>query len=112
MSDNELDNLFKEAADGFKRPNDLSAWQDMSRKLDQVAVASSFWNWKTISSTVGVGIVVIALIVYISIPDSNKLSAPDQSMISSSKAAKTQTPETDRSNIESSENRPEAVAQK
>jgi hypothetical protein len=110
MSDNELDNLFKEAADGFKPPNDPSAWQDMSRKLDQVAVTASFWNWKTISSTVGVGVVVIALVVYMSISDANTLSAPDQNMISSSNATKTQTPETEGSNIGSSENKPEAAA--
>jgi len=70
MSDNELDNLFKEAADGYKAPNDPSAWQAMSRKLDQAAVVTSFWNWKTLSSLTVLGVTGIALIVYVSVPDS------------------------------------------
>src|SRR5689334_6269462 len=70
MSDNELDNLFKEAADGFKAPNDPSAWQAMASKLDQAAVATSFWNWKTISSMALVGAVLVALVVYVSVSDS------------------------------------------
>ncbi|HEU5290499.1 MAG TPA: outer membrane beta-barrel protein [Cyclobacteriaceae bacterium] len=88
MSDNELDNLFKEAADGFKPPNDPSAWADMSRKLDQAGVGASIWNWKTISSTVVVGVAVVATILYVStstpVKDSNFetiSSSPDASPI-------------------------------
>jgi hypothetical protein len=73
MSDKELDNLFKEAADGFKPPNDPAAWQDMSRKLDAAAATTaSFWNWKTISSAVVVGVAVVALTIYLSVSDFNQ----------------------------------------
>ena len=51
MSDNELDNLFKEAAEGFKVPHDPSAWKDMSGKLDQDGTGGTFWNWKSTTIT-------------------------------------------------------------
>lgn len=66
MSDNELDNLFKEAAEGFKAPKDPSAWKDMSSRLDQAGVGTSvFWNWKTISVITAVGIIATSSIVWI-----------------------------------------------
>ena len=91
MSDNELDNLFKEAADGFKPPNDTSAWADMSAKLDQAAVVTtSFWNWKTISSTVLVGVAVVVLVLYVSLPDSTSVSESNPKSIASSNSEVTQ----------------------
>ncbi|HEY3386326.1 MAG TPA: hypothetical protein VGK46_07445, partial [Saprospiraceae bacterium] len=68
MSDNELDNLFKEAADGFKPPQDPAAWQDMSRRLDEVgpATTAAFWNWKVVSSLIVVGITGVAVVWYLS----------------------------------------------
>jgi hypothetical protein len=47
MSDDELDKLFKEAAEGLNAPQDSSAWQDMLRRLDKRPMPSGFWNWKT-----------------------------------------------------------------
>src|SRR5262245_27507207 len=69
MSDNELDNLFKEAADGFKPPQDSSAWEDMAKRLDEVGstTATAFWNWKVISSLVVVGITGVAVVWYLSL---------------------------------------------
>jgi hypothetical protein len=65
MSDNELDNLFKEAAQEFKAPQDASAWKDMSNRLDQAGIGTSaFWNWKTISTMTAVGVTSVALIWY------------------------------------------------
>ena len=91
MSDNELDNLFKEAADGFKPPNDPAAWQDMARKLDQVAVATtaSFWNWKTISSTVIVGVALVASVLYVTMSDSTPGSDSNAETLTSVDAALT-----------------------
>ncbi len=64
MSDNELDNLFKEAAEGFKAPQDQSSWQDMANRLDQ-ATTTSFWNWKSISTMAVVGVVSVSVILYL-----------------------------------------------
>jgi hypothetical protein len=91
MSDNELDNLFKEAADGFKPPNDPAAWQDMARKLDQVAVATtaSFWNWKTISSTVVVGVVLVGSVLYVALSDSAPGNESNSETVTSVDAALT-----------------------
>src|SRR5688500_7149068 len=80
MSDNELDNLFKEAAEGFKDPHDPGAWKNMSSKLDQTATGSTFWNWKTISSFTVTGVAIVAGILYFSTRDTQD---PDQSIPSS-----------------------------
>ncbi len=52
MSDNELDNLFKEAAEGFKIPEESSAWSEMAARLNDAGrtPSPSFWNWKSISA--------------------------------------------------------------
>lgn len=71
MSDNELDNLFKEAADGFKAPNDPSAWNGMANKLDQAATVTSFLNWKSILSLAVLGVTSVALVLYVSTTGSN-----------------------------------------
>lgn len=68
MSDNELDNLFKEAAEGFTPPQDEAAWKQMSSMLDQHAVTTAgFWNWKTISGATFIGLMAITGIWYASI---------------------------------------------
>lgn len=73
MSDNELDNLFKEAAEGFKAPQDSSAWQDMASRLDQsVATTTVFWNWKSISV---VGLVSVAVVLYLTLNDTDNLQS-------------------------------------
>lgn len=65
MSDNELDNLFKEAAEGYNAPKDPSAWDAMSKRLDSAGVGTSaFWNWKTISVVSVVGIIGIGSLVF------------------------------------------------
>jgi hypothetical protein len=38
LSDNELDNRFKEAADNYRPPFDQGAWQDMQNRLDKIAI--------------------------------------------------------------------------
>lgn len=64
MSDDELDKLFKEAAEGFNAPHDSSAWQDMLMRLDNRPVTSGFWNWKTISTVALIGLTGVGLIWY------------------------------------------------
>jgi len=65
MSDNELDNLFKEAAEGFTPPPDPSAWTQMSSMLDQAPVKpAGFWNWKTITGLTATGIIVVTALWY------------------------------------------------
>src|SRR5690242_7679523 len=92
MSDNELDNLFKEAADGFKAPKDTSAWQNMSKRLDQAGVGTSvFWNWKTVSTMAVVGITSTALVLYLSQRNTDhstptQIASNQQSEISKSKS--------------------------
>ncbi|GEM_PF-1240496 len=71
MSDKELDNLFKEAAEGFKAPQDSSAWHDMASRLDGAGVTSpAFWNWKSLSTMAVVGVVSVAVISYLVTGDS------------------------------------------
>lgn len=65
MSDNELDNLFKEAAEGFTPPPDSSAWTQMSAMLDQTPVKpAGFWNWKTITGLTATGIIAVTAVWY------------------------------------------------
>ncbi len=65
MSDNELDNLFKEAAEGFTPPPDPSAWTQMSSMLDQAPVKpAGFWNWKTITGLTATGIIAVTALWY------------------------------------------------
>lgn len=61
MSDNELDDLFKEAAEGFTPPQDESAWKEMAALLDKnpVKPASGFRNWKTISAVTVTGLIAV-----------------------------------------------------
>jgi|APTNR8051073442_1049403.scaffolds.fasta_scaffold00003_156 hypothetical protein len=75
MSDDELDKLFKEAAEGFNAPQDSSAWQDMLRRLDKRPMPSGFWNWKTISTAAFIGLTGIGIVWYASESDSNSLPA-------------------------------------
>lgn len=70
MSDNELDNLFKEAADGFNTPHDPTAWKQMAKKLDAAGNTAGFWNWKTISMLTAVGITA-GLVWYLSVSNSD-----------------------------------------
>lgn len=108
MSDDELDNLFKEAVDGFKPPNDPSAWADMSTKLDQAAVvATSFWNWKTISTTVLVGVATVALVLYVLLPVSTSVSESNPKSMESSGPAVTQPNEKAAVDIRSADSKPE-----
>jgi hypothetical protein len=74
MSDDELDKLFKEAAEGFNTPQDSSAWQDMLRRLDKRPMPSGFWNWKTISTAAFIGLTGIGIVWYASVNTSNNLS--------------------------------------
>lgn len=75
MSDNELDNLFKEAAEGFTPPQDESAWKQMASMLDQHAVpTSAFWNWKTISSATAIALIGITAFWYALTPTQQKTS--------------------------------------
>lgn len=47
MSDQELDNLFKDASGKLDTPFDASDWQKMETLLDaKGTVQPSFWNWK------------------------------------------------------------------
>lgn len=65
MSDKELDNLFKEAAEGFTPPPDPSAWQQMSSMLDKAPVEpGGFWNWKTISGLTATGLIAVTALWY------------------------------------------------
>lgn len=65
MSDNELDSLFKEAAEGFTPPPDPSAWTQMSSMLDQAPVKpAGFWNWKTITGLTATGIIAVTAVWY------------------------------------------------
>jgi hypothetical protein len=74
MSDNELDDLFKEAADGFTPPQDESAWKQMADRLDQHAVnTASFWNWKTISAVTVTAVISITSVWYVA-GDQEKIS--------------------------------------
>lgn len=68
MSDNELDDLFKEAAEGFKPPQDSSAWNQMAARLDQAPPVSGFWNWKTISVVSVTGILFLTATWYVVTP--------------------------------------------
>lgn len=74
MSDDELDKLFKEAAEGFNAPQDSSAWQDMLRRLDKHPMPSGFWNWKTISTAAFIGLTGIGIVWYTSESSSSNLS--------------------------------------
>jgi len=78
MSDDELDKLFKEAAEGFHAPQDSTAWQDMLRKLDKRPMPSGFWNWKTISTAAFIGLTGVGIVSYVSLENSQeaKKSAP------------------------------------
>ncbi|HET9053403.1 MAG TPA: hypothetical protein VFM90_04475, partial [Cyclobacteriaceae bacterium] len=63
MSDNELDNLFKEAAQGFTPPQDESAWQQMAARLDKTPVpGAGFWNWKTVSVLTATGLIAVTAV--------------------------------------------------
>lgn len=60
MSDNELDKLFKEAAEGFTPPEDTSAWKQMASMLDKAPIVTpGFWNWKSISTLTATGIIAV-----------------------------------------------------
>lgn len=66
MSDNELDNLFKEAAEGFTPPQDASAWKQMAGMLDKNPVKpAGFWNWKTISAVTTAGLIAVTAVWFV-----------------------------------------------
>lgn len=71
MSDNELDNLFKEAAADFESPQqDTKAWERMAARLDQQSQPSGFLkNWKGISLFVIAGLLVTSGVWYAVLPD-------------------------------------------
>jgi hypothetical protein len=46
MSDQELDDLFKEAAGKLSTPFDSADWKKMEALLDEGTVRPAFWNWK------------------------------------------------------------------
>jgi hypothetical protein len=79
MSDNELDNLFKEAADGFTPPQDESAWKQMASKLDQHPVGTtSFWNWKTISTLTVTGVISITAVWFATTGNQEQISKTNE----------------------------------
>jgi len=50
MSDQELDDLFKEASAKYEAPYDDKEWEKMAALLDAPpSVKTPFWNWKTLS---------------------------------------------------------------
>ena len=108
MSDQELDNLFKEAAEGFKVPSDQSAWQDMASRLDQAGTAApSFWNWKTVSTSVIVGGVLLSSIWFSTtsdIPASQEKIAKVKSDVSTVVKNRTEDSETLAKSNDKSEN--------
>jgi len=70
MSDNELDNLFKEAAEGFVPPQDASAWKQMASMLDKNPVKpASFWNWKTITTVTTTGLIAVTAVWFAATDD-------------------------------------------
>lgn len=81
MSDDELDKLFKEAADGFHAPQDSTAWQDMLRKLDKRPMPSGFWNWKTISTVAFIGLTGVGIVSYVSLENSKEAKKSSPSAI-------------------------------
>lgn len=69
MSDNELDNLFKEAAADFESPQDATAWEQMSARLDRQAVKTSgFWNYRSVGLLIVAGLLVTSAIWYAALP--------------------------------------------
>lgn len=74
MSDNELDNLFKEAAEGFKPPQDDSAWKQMATLLDKNPVKAPLWNWKTVTGISTVGLLTITAVWYAATGDPQIIS--------------------------------------
>lgn len=72
MSDDELDKLFKEAADGFSAPQDSSAWQDMLKRLGKRPMPAGFWNWKTVSTAAFIGLTGVGLVWYTTAENSSE----------------------------------------
>lgn len=100
MSDNELDNLFKEAADGFNTPHDPTAWKQMAKKLDDAGNTVGFWNWKIISMLTVVGIMT-GLIWYLSV--SNSTGPSKAAEVKADKLVEEVKPETGQSAIANAE---------
>lgn len=79
MSDNELDKLFKEAAEGFKPPQDASAWEQMASMLDNSPAATAgFWNWKTISGVTVTGIIAVTALWFAATTNQDKISKTNE----------------------------------
>ena len=72
MSDDELDKLFKEAAEGFNAPQDSSDWQDMLKRLDKRPMPGGFWNWKTVSTAAFIGLTGVGLVWYTTLENSSE----------------------------------------
>jgi|GEM_PF-5616792 len=47
MSDQELDELFKNASEKYDAPYDPNDWERLAARLDKKENHSGFWNWKT-----------------------------------------------------------------
>lgn len=79
MSDNELDKLFKEAAEGFKPPQDASAWEQMASMLDKSPAATAgLWNWKTISGITATGIIAVTATWFAVTTNQDKVSKTNE----------------------------------
>lgn len=98
MSDEELDNLFKEAAQEFKIQEDPTAWRYMSARLDEAGSTASFWNWKTISLSVIIGLMVFSILWY-SFPSGSETNNLSQDQIIST------LPQVNKSEIKKIENK-------
>lgn len=82
MSDNELDNLFKEAAADFESPQDPTAWKQMSARLDQqFPQPSGFWNWKRIASFTLAGLLVGSGVWYAVTPGKKLIEITENSAV-------------------------------
>jgi len=73
MSDKELDKLFQDAVAGFNTPEDASAWADMAARLDREMRPTSFWNWKSISILVFLGLTGVSVVYYALVADSEAI---------------------------------------
>lgn len=79
MSDQELDNLFKEAAEGFTPQQDENAWKQMASMLDQHAVKTAgFWNPKIISGAAFIALITITGIWYVSTNNQKAQTKPGE----------------------------------
>ena len=75
MSDQELDDLFKEASAKYEVAYEDVAWQKMEALLDApTSVSTPFWNWKTLS----VGILLLIMSSALLLPQWNEPSKKER----------------------------------